>query len=138
MKADLYTDGASKGNPGPSAIGVVLLMEDATRVDLSECIGHSTNNLAEYEAVIRGLSLALSKGVTEVTVHCDNLVIVNQILGDYTVNSPALKEKFDTIHQLLPRFNDYKFIWVPREQNKQADGLASRAIERKRRSQGRY
>ena len=88
--------------------------------------------------MIRGLSLALSKGVTEVTVHCDNLVIVNQILGDYTVNSPALKEKFDIIHQLLPRFNDYKFIWVPREQNKQADGLASRAIERKRRSQGRY
>ena len=137
MRGDLYTDGASKGNPGPSAIGVVLIIENATRVDLSECIGHSTNNAAEYEAIIKGLELAKEKGVTHLTVHCDNLVVVNQILGDYVVNSASLKEKYDAVHRLLPDFEDCDIVWIPREQNKQADGLASRAIDRNRRNAGR-
>ena len=75
--------------------------------------------------------------MSHLTVHCDNLVVVNQILGDYAVNSEALKEKHDIVHRMLPSFEDCKFVWLPREQNKQADGLASRAIERERRNAGR-
>ena len=134
MHADLYTDGASRGNPGPSAIGVILIIDNATRVDLSECIGHSTNNLAEYEAIIRGLKLAISKGVSELSLFCDNLVVVNQILGDYAVNSESLREKYDEVHRLLPEFEDCEITWIPREKNKQADGLASRALDREKRN----
>lgn len=133
MKANLYTDGASKGNPGPSSIGVVLITDNAKKITLSEYIGETTNNVAEYEAIIRGLYLALDAGVSEVTVYSDSLVVIKQIVGIISVSSNPLQDKFNLIHRILPKFCDCSFKWIPRDENKIADNLANQAILREKR-----
>ena len=93
MKATLYTDGGSRGNPGPAAYGFVLEAEDGTVLDaVGETIGVATNNVAEYSALVAGLARAAEVGVDELEVVSDSELLVKQMRGEYKVKNAALRE----------------------------------------------
>jgi ribonuclease HI len=123
MKAVLYADGASLGNPGDSGIGAVIKTETRTR-EVSEHIGVATNNVAEYSALIRGLEEAHGLGATELEVNLDSELLVKQIRGEYRVRNRNLKPLFIKAMALLGSFRSYSIKHVPREMNKRADRLA--------------
>lgn len=127
----VYSDGASRGNPGPASIGSVVI--DANGVErhhVSESIGIATNNVAEYRAIIAGLEAALALGASRVEVRMDSELIVRQVIGRYRVRNPGLMPYFQTLMALKGRFQDIAFRHVPRNLNKRADGLANAALNR--------
>jgi len=121
----LYCDGASSGNPGPAGIGMVLCAPDGTELQAwGAPIGRATNNVAEYKAVIEGLSRALELGVSEIEVLSDSQLMVRQITGAYKVKSPALAELHSRALELLGRFKRSRVNHIPRGNNKKADQIA--------------
>jgi len=130
VKLVLYTDGASRGNPGPASIGAVLYDEDdAIAVTVSEEIGTATNNVAEYSAVIAGLEAAAQLGADEVELRSDSLLLVRQISGEYRVKAAGLKPLHAKVSELLATFASVEVNHVPREQNEVADALANAALD---------
>ena len=126
------TDGASRGNPGPAAIGVVIKTAGGRKVaSISEGIGHTTNNQAEYRAVIAALEKVLALDATAVTLKVDSELVVKQIRGLYRVKSPELQPLFRTVTALIRRFDRFAVEYVPREKNREADALANQAFESK-------
>jgi ribonuclease HI len=129
-KIIINVDGASRGNPGPAAIGVTLKDENAQTVaDISEYIGRTTNNQAEYRALIAGLKKAISLGAKEVEVRSDSELIVRQMLGIYRVKKEELKPLQDEARRLAGSLRGFTIISIPREQNKEADKLANQALD---------
>ena len=128
-RVHLYFDGASRGNPGPAAVGWVLVSGDGIVAEGGERIGRTTNNQAEYEALIRGLEVAGDYDFSEVQVRGDSELIVRQVRGEYDVNEPTLREKRVRVHELLDRFDDWSIEHVPREVNERADDLANEALD---------
>jgi len=128
----LYADGASRGNPGPAAIGAVLYPPHGGDpvAEVSEAIGEATNNQAEYRAVVAGLEAALRLGVTDLLVRLDSQLLVRQVLGDYRVRNPGLKPLHRRVVSLLARFRSAAIEHVPRERNTAADALANAALDR--------
>lgn len=126
--AILYCDGASSGNPGESGIGVVLIFEGRT-YEISEYIGMATNNVAEYTALIRGLSKARALKVEGLSIFLDSELLVRQIDGIYKVKNEKLKELYHDVISHLKFFKDYRIKHIQREQNKKADILAKKAIK---------
>ncbi len=125
----IYSDGASRGNPGPAAIGVVVLDETGRVVTkLSKAIGRTTNNRAEFLALIAGLKEALRLDAERVDLKLDSQLIVRQLKGEY--RSKELKPLHKQTLQLLRRFKSYSIEHIPREQNKAADALSRRALRR--------
>ncbi len=121
----IYTDGASKGNPGPSgAGGVILTPEGETIEEFREHLGRTTNNVAEYEAVRIGLARALALGARRVTVRLDSELVSNQLSGRYKVKDTKLIDRYLKVGQLLSRLDSVKFETIPREKNTRADRLA--------------
>ena len=133
----LFTDGASKGNPGPAGAGWVLL-NDQNSPAVKECkfLGQATNNEAEYQALILGLQQALSCGIQEIRIHMDSELLVRQINGLYRVKNSRLALFFRQVQDLLLKFSKYDIIHIPREQNREADRMANEAIKRKVTSDG--
>lgn len=125
----LYIDGAARGNPGPAAIGWVVLDADGIVDEGGERIGKATNNEAEYVALERGLEVAARIGFDEVSIYGDSEVIVNQVTGAYSVDAPHLKEHRITVLELLEQFDDWSITAVPREVNRRADALANEALD---------
>jgi len=126
----LYADGGSRGNPGPSASGFVLLDEnDHLLVDKGVYLGVTTNNQAEYTALKLGLEEAKKLGATEVDVHMDSLLVVNQMKGIFKVKNRELWPLHDAIKQLIPQFKKVTFTHIPRELNKAADAAVNRALD---------
>lgn len=125
----LYTDGASSGNPGESGIGIVLSVE-GKKFELSEYIGRSTNNVAEYTALIRGLQEARNHGIDRIDIFLDSELLVKQIRGEYSVKSESLKPLFSRVSSILKTFRSYSIRHIPREENADADRLARRAIKK--------
>ncbi len=126
-EAVLRCDGASKGNPGPAGIGMVLETPDGREVMAwGESIGRATNNVAEYRALIAGLRQALELGARSVTVLSDSQLMVRQIQGSYRVKSAGLQPLHAEATALLKRFDDYTVRHVRREENARADSLADR------------
>ena len=126
----LYCDGASRGNPGPSAIGFVLYdSAGATVAAIGGFIGETTNNVAEYQALIGGLETALEHGVGSIEVRLDSMLLVKQVMGEYRVKAAHLKPLQRQAVKLLTRFDDASIGHVPREKNKVADGLANEALD---------
>lgn len=124
-EAYVYCDGASKGNPGPSGIGMVLTTPEGEEVlAWGASIGRATNNVAEYRAVIEGLKKALELEVRSVRVLCDSELVVRQIQGGYKVKSPGLKPLHAETAALLSRFDKGEIQYIPRDQNLKADALA--------------
>jgi ribonuclease HI len=136
MKIIVHSDGGARGNPGPAAIGVVIEKEDGEILEeLSETIGDSTNNIAEYTAVLRGLH-ALIAAYGEKTVdleidwRLDSELVVKQLAGEYKVKNPGLRPLFDEIRDLRARFPKLSLKHVRREENKEADRLVNEALDR--------
>ncbi|MGH2751757.1 MAG: ribonuclease HI family protein [Actinomycetota bacterium] len=130
MRATLHADGGARGNPGPAAIGVVL--RDSAGADLgavSRTIGETTNNVAEYRAVIEGLRLALERGVTDIEVRLDSKLVVHQLEGEWKIKSEALRGLAVEARRLLNRFESAALDHVPRSQNADADKLVNQALD---------
>ncbi|MFB6072676.1 MAG: ribonuclease HI [Halobacterium sp.] len=128
-RVHVYFDGACRGNPGPSAIGWVLVSGDGIVAENGETIGRATNNQAEYEALIAALEAADRFGFDEVEVRGDSQLIVKQVTGAWDTNDPDLREKRVRVRGLLERFEDWSLTHVPREVNDRADQLANDALD---------
>ncbi|MDU9050884.1 MAG: ribonuclease HI family protein [Candidatus Electrothrix sp. Rat3] len=128
----LFTDGASRGNPGEAGAGSVLFDGDGGELAArSLYLGQCTNNVAEYKALIMGLQSVLELDCGKVEIFLDSQLIVRQIQGQYKVKHPALKPLFEEVKGLLAKVNNWSIAHVPREQNKRADELANRGIDEK-------
>ncbi|MEX0602097.1 MAG: ribonuclease HI family protein [Bacteroidota bacterium] len=133
MTIHAYTDGASRGNPGESGIGVILKDENGTTLDtFGEYIGRSTNNHAEYRALLKCLELAGPLSCAKLIVHSDSELMVRQLLGEYRVKDAALREQFERVQSIL-RSAPFAFEirHVVRDENREADELANRSINLK-------
>jgi ribonuclease HI len=126
----LFTDGASRGNPGPAGAGWVIQDEGGEVLGKGGAfLGRRTNNEAEYEAVIRGLKAALEHGANEVFLRSDSELLVKQINGTYRVKDERLQALYHTAREALQRFRRFDVKHVPREQNMDADAQANQAID---------
>lgn len=124
-------DGAARGNPGPAGIGVQITDEAGEVVgEIARGIGEATNNVAEYTAVIEGLSLANELGATSVLLRSDSQLLVNQLTGRYRVKSPHLQPLHRRVRGLAAGFDRISFEHVPRERNGEADRLANEGVDR--------
>jgi ribonuclease HI/pterin-4a-carbinolamine dehydratase len=129
-KVKVFGDGGSRGNPGPSASGFVILdMEDNVLVDRGIYLGITTNNQAEYTSLRLALEECLKMGVREVQVYMDSLLVVNQMKGIFKVKNRALWPIHDAIKKLATKFDEISFSHVPREFNKLADAAVNRALD---------
>lgn len=127
----LFTDGGSRGNPGPAGIGGTMVQQSTGwSWDYNRFIGQATNNVAEYTALLDGLKLALEHGVRKLEHRADSQLMVRQLEGIYKVKSPELKPLFDQARELISSLEFFKTAHVRREQNKRADELANIAMDR--------
>lgn len=126
----LRTDGAARGNPGPAGIGVVLEGPDGRVIEeVARGIGWATNNVAEYEALIEGLRLALDRGVRPLKVLADSLLVVQQMRGAFRVRNAGLRPLHSRACELVRRLGHVSFEAVPRLENARADRLANTGID---------
>ena len=128
-RAHVYFDGASRGNPGPAAIGWVIVTDGGIAAEGSERIGRTTNNQAEYEALVRALETAVEYGFDELRIRGDSQLIVKQVRGEWDANDPTLREKRIRVRELLDRIGEWSIDHVPREINDRADELANEALD---------
>ncbi len=128
-RAHVYFDGAARGNPGPGAVGYVVVTDGGITAEGGETIGRATNNQAEYEALVRALSAAADHGFDEVVVRGDSELIVKQVRGEYDVNDPTLREYRVQVRELLAGFSEWSISHVPRDINERADQLANEALD---------
>lgn len=123
-------DGASRGNPGPAAYAVVIESADGSPVaSFAKLLGKTTNNFAEYQALLAALEYALDHGLSRIRVLTDSELMARQIAGRYKVKSPDLKPLHERARQLIAHFEKFSIDHVPREQNREADRLANRALD---------
>jgi ribonuclease HI len=128
----LQFDGGSRGNPGPAGIGVTLKDDRGTPVyELSEFLGVCTNNIAEYTALLRGLTAAKALGANKVTVRSDSELLVRQINGIYRVKNAGIKPLYQQAIDLMRAIGDVKVSHVYREGNTRADELANLAMDKR-------
>lgn len=129
-KVKVFADGGSRGNPGPSSSGFVILdMEDNILVDKGVYLGVTTNNQAEYTALKLALEECQKMKVKEVEVYMDSLLVVNQIKGIFKVKNRDLWPIHDAIQKMAKTFEKIEFSHVPREFNKLADAAVNRALD---------
>jgi len=126
----LMVDGAARGNPGEAGCDAVIV-DDAGSVvkELSCYLGHATNNVAEYEALLMGLEELRRLGKKKIRVQSDSQLLVRQLNGQYRVKDEKLKHLFDRARNLLREFDQIRVVHVPRESNKLADRLANQGID---------
>ena len=125
----LHTDGASKGNPGPAGLGAVLSTEDGTVIrEIAEPLGSTTNNVAEYRAVIRGLQEAQHLGIRRLILRSDSQLVIRQLQGVYAVRHAMLLPLYHQVRDLLGNFKEVRLEHIERAQNAQADALANEAV----------
>jgi ribonuclease HI len=128
----VYSDGASRGNPGPAGAGAVVLdAQGRVIARLGKFLGRHTNNVAEYEGLLLGLRHALQLGAREVDVRADSELLIKQLAGAYRVKNEGLKPLFEEAQRLLKRFDKISLRHVPREANTLADEMSNRAIDEK-------
>jgi ribonuclease HI len=126
----VMVDGAARGNPGHAGCGAVILDGNGTVVkELSRYLGHTTNNVAEYEALLMGLEALLQLGKKRARVQSDSQLLVRQLNREYRVKDEKLKTLFHRAVALLSQFEVYRILHVPRELNKLADRLANKGID---------
>lgn len=127
--AELFTDGGSRGNPGPSAIGVAIINDNKIIYELGEYIGETTNNQAEYLALKKGLIQAIEMNIQTLAVFMDSELIIKQINGQYKVKNADLLPIYQEVKKLSANFHSISFTHVRREKNKIADGLVNKALD---------
>ncbi|HRH24348.1 MAG TPA: reverse transcriptase-like protein [Candidatus Paceibacterota bacterium] len=140
MLYTLYADGGARGNPGPAGAGAVVFDSIGKRVvEVSDYLGVATNNIAEYEAIIRGLKALQAEfpeghfKTNEVLIRMDSKLVIEQMKGNYKVKHPNLVPRCLEAKNVIARgFSKVSFEHVPREKNKDADELANRAMDKGR------
>ena len=124
-------DGGSRGNPGPAAWAVAVLDEHGERIEgQAGHIGHATNNVAEYRALLEALALAVEREADDVEILADSELVVRQIQGSYRVKNASLRTLHAEALRLIARLRDFRIVHVRREQNKHADRLVNVALNR--------
>jgi ribonuclease HI len=129
--AMLWSDGGARGNPGPAGAGFVL--KSATGEVLAaegHFLGHTTNNVAEYRALLLGLRSAVDLGVKRLEVRADSELLIKQLKGEYRVKNAGLRPLYEEALVLLRRFEEVRLKHVRREHNTEADRLANEGIDR--------
>jgi len=134
-KAVLYTDGSSLGNPGPAGGGFVLEMPDGRVIERAIPLGETTVGVAEYRALIAGLSEASSQGVTRLHAYSDSQFLCRQLVGEYKVRSANIRPLYEWAQKLIAQLNEFHIEHTPREGNQRADALARQAAEQVKRDQ---
>jgi len=126
----LYTDGASRGNPGPGGAGSVIRDGEGTVIaTLKKYLGLCTNNEAEYQALIMGLEEAVRRGCSRLDIFLDSELLVRHISGAYRIKSKNLLKYFNQVKNLLSLFESYTITHIDRSLNRAADRLANEAID---------
>lgn len=129
-RAVLYSDGASRGNPGPAAIGFRVVRADGTELAAEgRPIGRATNNVAEYRGAIAALEAARTLGLSEIELRMDSELVVKQINGEYRVKHPALADLRAEVEALLAGFRAWRVRHIPREKNSETDRLANETLD---------
>ena len=130
-RVTINCDGAARGNPGPAGAGAVVVGEDgAVLAEVAEGLGETTNNVAEYTAVIRGLEEAERLGARQVLLRSDSQLLINQLTGRYRVKAPHLQPLHRRVRDLMRAFDRVDLEHVPRERNSAADALANLGVDR--------
>jgi ribonuclease HI len=126
----VHVDGGARGNPGPAAIGVVVSDPDGEVLDeVAERIGVATNNVAEYQALLRGLERAAALGAREVEIVNDSELVARQLTGAYKVKHPSMKPLYEQAISALRGFDRWRIRSVPRAENARADALVNAALD---------
>lgn len=125
-----YSDGASRGNPGPASIGG-LVLDESGRIQetISRRIGRATNNEAEYQAAVAVVEASLALGATDLELRMDSELVVRQLTGRYQVRNPRLQPYYQRLQNLRVRFQRWHVVHVRRELNREADRLANLALD---------
>lgn len=132
MKVVAYADGASRGNPGPSAYGIVLFDEAGRELHRSaRALGRGTNNQAEYAGAIAALEAAIGLGADEVELRMDSELVIRQLTGRYRVRNPQLARSYRRILALRQRLRRFTAVRIPRQANRLADLLANAALDQR-------
>lgn len=126
---EIYIDGASKGNPGPSGVGVIICRGPETLKNLSVYIGNATNNVAEYTALIYALQEALIMGAGKIKVNTDSELLYRQVKKVYKIKSRNLVALYNQAMHLLSAFQEAAINHISRENNRGADKLATKAVK---------
>lgn len=135
MHVRIYTDGGARGNPGPAASGAVIKTlnaageEGSTVASLKEFLGKTTNNQAEYYAIILGLTKAKELGAKRVELVMDSELAVKQLNGHYRVKHPEIAKKFLQVKNLMQSFREVRVRHIRREGNREADALVNQALD---------
>ncbi len=127
----IYTDGGARNNPGPAGAGAVI-QDGHKKIELKKFLGNQTNNWAEYEAVVLGLTEAKKRGYAEreIEVRMDSELIQRQLTNEYQIKEETLWPQYMKVHNLLvSHFRDVKFVHIRREENKEADRLVNEALD---------
>lgn len=133
----LFTDGACRGNPGEAAVGLVLKDEQGKTVEVRHrYLGHTTNNVAEYVGLARGLKLAAEYTPSSLDVYMDSKLVVEQVNGRWKVKDDNLRELWTEVQKLLKTLMKVNLQYVPREKNYEADALANQALDEQARGVG--
>ena len=124
-----YTDGGSRGNPGPAAAGFTLADSSGTQLQAKAFyLGQATNNVAEYTGIIKALNAAKQIGAKSLMVFSDSELLVKQINGQYKVKSENIRPLFRQTTDLLGEFRNWEVRYIPRDKNKEADRLVNQAL----------
>ncbi len=130
MKLKIYTDGGSRGNPGPSATGWLICDEKGDRITSGGTfLGESTNNDAEFHALLEALIKALEYDPEKIDCYLDSELLVKQLNGEYKVKAPHLAKVLVKIHEMID-FRDVNFYHIPREKNKYADAIVNKILDK--------
>ena len=130
-KFKLFTDGGARGNPGPAGIGGVLYnFQDQKIADFSVYLGEATNNQAEYQALLKGLKLALEHKVGDLDCYLDSELVVKQLKREYKVKNKDLASLFVKAWNLSLKFKKITFNHITRDKNTVADALANQAMDK--------
>lgn len=130
MKLIVYTDGGARGNPGPSAIGVVIKnIKGEVIKEIGKDIGKATNNEAEYKAIITGLEACFEKGASQLECYLDSLLVVSQLKGEFKVKDLKLKKLWMQAKNIEKNFKEVVYIHIPREKNYLADKIVNEVLD---------
>lgn len=131
MKYILYSDGGSRGNPGPSAAGFVLVDSESGQLieEGGVYLGITTNNQAEYHGLSLGIERALEKGILSLECRLDSQLVVNQINGSYHIKNQELWPIYERVKSYIPQFEHIIFVYIPREYNQRADSVVNRLLD---------
>jgi ribonuclease HI len=130
VKAKLHADGGARGNPGPAGIGVVIFDENGEEIgEIARGIGHATNNVAEYTALIEGLKMASDLGTTDLEIFLDSELVVKQLSGEWKIKNDRLRQLAVVARRLMNSFDSASIEHVRREFNADADRLANQGMD---------